>query len=232
LKAGSDRKLAGASFLASFLVHGGLLSALGWYGFGPASAPVVGGGGPGGTEVRIRWVSADPGGGDGASGELAGRPEPEREPERQREPQPEPQPEPQTWAAAAPAAAPEPTPEPQPAIAAAAGLDPGPEADSRGPPAPAVPPGPVPAVADGAGIPEPRYPASCRRLGHEGSAVVRVEVGADGRVGRADVVRSAGCIELDRSAAAALRAARFRPALRFGRPAASVVEQRVRFRLR
>jgi protein TonB len=93
-------------------------------------------------------------------------------------------------------------------------------------------PGPVVAVPDGAGIPEPRYPASCRRLGHAGTAVVRVEVGADGRPGRADIVRSAGCAELDRAALDALRRSRFRPARRGGVAVASVLEQRIRFQLR
>ncbi len=97
---------------------------------------------------------------------------------------------------------------------------------------PSAPTGPVAAVLDGSGIPEPRYPPSCRRLGHAGTAIVRIEVGADGRPGRVELIQSAGCVEMDRSALEALRRSRFRPAESFGKPVASVVEQRIRFRLR
>jgi len=75
------------------------------------------------------------------------------------------------------------------------------------------------------------YPASCRRLGHQGVVVVRLIVGADGKVRHAEVTRGAGCPELDRAALEAVLCARFRAARRWGRPVESTLEQPFRFKL-
>jgi protein TonB len=77
---------------------------------------------------------------------------------------------------------------------------------------------------------EPVYPAELRALGIEGEVRARVGVLADGTVGRAELVASSHAAFTE-AARAALRQARFHPALRGGRPVASWVELRLRFRL-
>jgi protein TonB len=77
---------------------------------------------------------------------------------------------------------------------------------------------------------EPVYPAELRALGIEGEVRARVGVLADGTVGRAELVASSHAAFTE-AARAALRRARFHPALRGGRPVASWVELRLRFRL-
>jgi len=241
-----------ASLLASLLLHATFFAALGRFGSAPAEAPVAGGGGMGGIEVRIRTE-------DGRTTSTAEHAE---DAEEHRGARTEPSavaaalPEPAASAQAlipvpAPASAsesasvsvpvPVPVPAPATAFASASGSASGAESASASGSATAsppdsvsssAPPGPVAAVLDGAGIPAPRYPPSCRRLGHAGTAIVRVEVREDCRPGRVELIQSAGCAELDRSALDALRRARFRPAQSFGRPVASFLEQRVRFQLR
>jgi protein TonB len=83
-----------------------------------------------------------------------------------------------------------------------------------------------------AGALRPVYPLACRRASHEGTAVVRVVIGEDGKPLRVEIVRSAGCRELDEAALDAARTARFRPARRWGRPVVSAIEQPFRFVLR
>jgi protein TonB len=60
----------------------------------------------------------------------------------------------------------------------------------------------------------PAYPATARRLGIEGTTVLRVHVAEDGRVGEIQVQKSAGHPDLDRAAADAIRRWRFDPARR------------------
>jgi protein TonB len=72
---------------------------------------------------------------------------------------------------------------------------------------------------------------SCRRAGHKGTVLVRCEVGADGRVRAARVVRASACRELDAAAREALLAARFEPARQAGKAVASAVEVPVVFQL-
>src|SRR5262245_1074757 len=60
----------------------------------------------------------------------------------------------------------------------------------------------------------PTYPASARRLGIQGTARLKVQVLADGRVGEILVETSAGHPDLDRAAADAVRQWRFEPARR------------------
>jgi protein TonB len=77
---------------------------------------------------------------------------------------------------------------------------------------------------------EPVYPAELRALGIEGEVRARVGVRADGTVGRAELVASSHAAFTE-AARAALRTARFHPALRGGHPVASWVDVRLRFRL-
>jgi protein TonB len=77
---------------------------------------------------------------------------------------------------------------------------------------------------------EPAYPPQLRALGLEGDVAARVVVRADGSVGGAQLVASS-----DEAFTAAVREAleraRFEPARREGRPVASWVTLRLRFRL-
>lgn len=78
----------------------------------------------------------------------------------------------------------------------------------------------------------PSYPASARRLGIEGTALLRVFVDSDGRVGDVVVKQSAGHPDLDRAAAEAVRRWRFEPARRGADTVAMWVELPVEFHLR
>jgi protein TonB len=78
----------------------------------------------------------------------------------------------------------------------------------------------------------PGYPASARRVGAAGTAVLRVHVLADGRVGTVEVETSAGHADLDRAAVEAVRQWRFEPGRRGEEPAAMWVLLPVEFRLR
>jgi protein TonB len=77
----------------------------------------------------------------------------------------------------------------------------------------------------------PTYPASARRSGLQGTARLRVEVLADGRVGEILVEVSAGHPDLDRAATDAVRRWRFEPARRGPEPVASWVLLPVEFRI-
>lgn len=57
----------------------------------------------------------------------------------------------------------------------------------------------------------PAYPRSARRKGHEGNVTVEFSVDVDGGVSGAEVAGSSGHAELDASALAAVREARFAP---------------------
>jgi protein TonB len=60
----------------------------------------------------------------------------------------------------------------------------------------------------------PSYPASARRLGIQGTSLLRVFVAADGKVGDVIVQESAGHADLDHAAVDAVRRWRFEPARR------------------
>jgi periplasmic protein TonB len=77
----------------------------------------------------------------------------------------------------------------------------------------------------------PVYPALARRKGWEGMVMVRVEVGADGRVESAHVARGSGYGVLDQAAVRAVRGWRFRPRVEGGVPVKGVVEVPVNFSL-
>ena len=78
----------------------------------------------------------------------------------------------------------------------------------------------------------PSYPSTARRLGAQGTTLLKVHVLADGRVGEVVVQESAGHSDLDRAAADAVRQWRFDPARRGSEPVAMWVLLPVEFRLR
>lgn len=66
------------------------------------------------------------------------------------------------------------------------------------------------------GVEKPEYPLSCRRKGHEGVAILESTIDKDGKCIDINVVKTAGCSELDESAMNALKKARYTPAKSFG----------------
>lgn len=78
-------------------------------------------------------------------------------------------------------------------------------------------------------LPHPRYPIVSRRLGEEGTVLVRVEVLPNGKVGRVSVLSDSGYPRLARAAIAAVRNARFRPAMHHGEPTTDSVRIPFRF---
>jgi len=144
------------------------------------------------------------------------------------------------------ASAPEPAPEPSASEAAA----PGPPVTTLAPSSPtngaATPPSTTVArtamaVPDGVtqfARPQggyqvrPSYPAAPRRLGIQGTTLLRVHVLADGRIGQVLVEKSGGHPDLDRAASEAVRAWRFDPARRGTEPVAMWVLLPVEFRLK
>ena len=78
----------------------------------------------------------------------------------------------------------------------------------------------------------PSYPASARRLGVQGTTLLKVHVLVDGAVGEVLVQESAGHVDLDQAAADAVRRWRFDPARRGTEPVAMWVLLPVEFRLR
>jgi protein TonB len=80
--------------------------------------------------------------------------------------------------------------------------------------------------------PTPPYPESVRRLGIQGTTVLRFEILPSGRVGRIVVDRSAGHPDLDQAAVDAARDWRFEPARRGNVPVTMWASQPVRFELK
>ncbi len=78
----------------------------------------------------------------------------------------------------------------------------------------------------------PTYPAAPRRLGIQGTTLLRVHVLADGRIGDVLVESSAGHPDLDQAAIGAIRGWRFEPARRGNEPVAMWVLLPVEFRLK
>jgi protein TonB len=79
--------------------------------------------------------------------------------------------------------------------------------------------------------PKPAYPPLARRRHMEGTVILWVEVGADGRPLSVTVKRGSRFAILDKAAVDAVRRWRFVPAKRFGRAVSSAVEVPIRFRL-
>ncbi len=78
---------------------------------------------------------------------------------------------------------------------------------------------------------QPEYPPAAARVQEEGTVLVRVQVDASGNPSEVSIARRSGSRELDRAALDAVRKWRFRPAIRGGRPIASVAEVPVEFKL-
>lgn len=64
----------------------------------------------------------------------------------------------------------------------------------------------------------PRYPMESRRKHEQGTVVVRLLIGADGRVTDISVVQSSGFNRLDQAALQAIRTWRWQPTIRDGQP--------------
>ena len=166
--------------------------------------------------------------------------EPKREPPA-REPDPTP-----------PPAAPMPTASPAPSVVASAPQTPsaplGPgvswiDNTTTAPPANTGTPSAVASIPQDAGVTHlarptggyqvrPSYPSSARRLGVQGTTMLRVHVLADGRIGDVDIEESAGHRDLDQAAADAVRRWRFEPARRGDEAVAMWVRVPVEFRLK
>jgi periplasmic protein TonB len=116
-------------------------------------------------------------------------------------------------------ATPAPSPAPPPPVAATARV------------APDAPPTQLARPTGGYQV-KPSYPASARRLGIEGTTLLRVYVAADGQVTDVQVDTSAGHPDLDRAAADAVRRWRFEPARRGTEPVGTWVRLPVQFVLR
>lgn len=154
-------------------------------------------------------------------------PAPEKK-EARRPPPPEPvvKPQPRQVVAQAPVVAPAdyvvpappPLPTPQPVSEA---------------PAMPLPAGPVALAAElavsCAERPAPAYPAPSRRLGEEGTVVLRVELDESGKVAAVRISNSSGHARLDEAALNAVRAWRCTPAQRNGQPVRTVAQQPFKF---
>lgn len=77
--------------------------------------------------------------------------------------------------------------------------------------------------------PQPEYPAAALRAGEQGTVVLRVDVGADGKPTDVQVVERSRSRDLDRAAQRAVRDWTFQPATRNGKAVASVVQVPVDF---
>ncbi|UNK43883.1 TonB family protein [Luteimonas sp. S4-F44] len=101
-------------------------------------------------------------------------------------------------------------------------------------PAPATPPPETTAQAVDStprplSTPQPRYPRASLRRGESGDVMLRVQVGADGRVAGIDVIAGSGHTRLDRAAVSAVRRWRFEPAMRAGQPVPGEVRVPIAF---
>ncbi len=75
----------------------------------------------------------------------------------------------------------------------------------------------------------PRYPHHSRRMGEEGTVVLRVELNEQGSVSAAQVSASSGYARLDEAALIAVRTWRCNPATRHGLPVRAVAVQPFNF---
>ena len=130
----------------------------------------------------------------------------------------------------------EPAPAPGPPAPAASNttisLPPSAPVVAAKPPAPAAPEGVTQTARPQGGYQvRPAYPAAPRRLGIQGTTMLRVHVLADGRIGDVRVEHSAGHPDLDQAAMEAVRRWRFEPARRGADAVAMWVLLPVEFRL-
>jgi len=80
-------------------------------------------------------------------------------------------------------------------------------------------------------IPYELYPLESKRLGEEGSCLVRLTVGIDGNVKQEELSVSSGSPRLDRACLDAYRSAHFIPATENGTPVIDTVEMPANWRL-
>lgn len=147
----------------------------------------------------------------------------------------------------APAPAPRPVaaPDPAPAPAAAtASTEPQPPAPALTTPMTATAPAAAPAAAPAPRIempisdadyllnPPPAYPRMSFKLGEEGTTVVRVLIGPDGRAQDAQIARSSGFTRLDQAAEATARSWRYVPGKRGGVPEAMWVNVPIKWEIK
>ncbi|MGA7686862.1 MAG: TonB family protein [Terriglobales bacterium] len=78
--------------------------------------------------------------------------------------------------------------------------------------------------------PSPKYPKDARNLGHQGTSILSLVVGKDGRPHDVAIMRPLDP-ELDDCAIAAVSKWRYQPALRDGEPVEVTVHARIRFRV-
>lgn len=92
----------------------------------------------------------------------------------------------------------------------------------------------MPASSDAAWLnnKQPEYPRASRKAGHEGTVTLLVTVGADGSAKAVRLHASSGFTRLDESALRAVRAWRFVPAMRGGKPVQSDYLLRIVFQLK
>ncbi|WP_226949160.1 energy transducer TonB [Rhizorhabdus wittichii] len=64
----------------------------------------------------------------------------------------------------------------------------------------------------------PRYPVESRRKHEQGTVVVRLLIGTDGRVADISIAQSSGFARLDQAALQAIRGWRWQPIIRDGQP--------------
>ncbi|RJG04377.1 energy transducer TonB [Noviherbaspirillum sedimenti] len=116
----------------------------------------------------------------------------------------------------------EPAPAPAPAEPAAA-TAPANSAPATATPGPVVPAAPVQPRTVTSGVeylqpPRPEYPALSRRMGEEGTVMLRILITERGRAERADIHKSSGVPRLDEAARQAALRAVFKPYTENGRP--------------
>ncbi len=79
--------------------------------------------------------------------------------------------------------------------------------------------------------PSPVYPEIARRNGWEGTVIVKALVDIDGSVIETEVVYSEGHEIFQKSAEETFKKAKFKPAMRFGKPIKAWVVRRFDFKL-
>lgn len=79
----------------------------------------------------------------------------------------------------------------------------------------------VTAPAQVVGLTKPRYPSYSRRHGEEGTAILSIEILANGKHGKIQVVSPSGYPRLDNAAVQAVERASFMPAMVRGKPVSS-----------
>jgi len=80
--------------------------------------------------------------------------------------------------------------------------------------------------------PPPAYPRMSFKLGEEGTTVVRVLIGPDGRAQDAQIARSSGFTRLDQAAEATARGWRYVPGKRGGVPEAMWVNVPIKWEIK